>query len=86
MPNKKEQNKMQKITPFLWFDTEAEEAMNLYVSVFKNSKVLGVTPGPNGRAMSVNFELEGQEFIGLNAGPSSFTEGSVPVNCSTQEK
>lgn len=77
---------MQKITPFLWFDTEAEEAMNLYVSIFKNSKVLGVTPGPNGSAMSVNFELEGQEFIGLNAGPQfKFNEAiSFLVNCNTQ--
>ena len=77
---------MKKITPFLWFDTEAEEAMNLYVSIFKNSKVLGVTPGPNGRAMSVNFELEGQEFIGLNAGPEfKFNESiSFLVNCNSQ--
>jgi predicted 3-demethylubiquinone-9 3-methyltransferase (glyoxalase superfamily) len=77
---------MQKITPFLWFDTQAEEAMNLYVSIFKNSKVLGVTPGPNGRAMSVNFELEGQEFIGLNAGPQfKFNEAiSLLVSCNTQ--
>ena len=79
---------MKKITPFLWFDTEAEEAMNLYVSIFKNSKVLGVTPGPNGRAMSVNFELEGQEFIGLNAGPEfKFNESiSFLVNCNSQEE
>ena len=77
---------MKKITPFLWFDTEAEEAMNLYISIFKNSKVLGVTPGPNGRAMSVNFELEGQEFIGLNAGPEfKFNESiSFLVNCNSQ--
>ena len=77
---------MQKITPFLWFDTQAEEAMNFYVSIFKNSKVLSVTPGPNGRAMSVNFELEGQEFIGLNAGPQfKFNESiSFFVNCNTQ--
>lgn len=77
---------MKKITPFLWFDTEAEEAMNLYVSIFKNSKVLGVTPGPNGRAMSVNFELEGQEFIGLNAGPEfKFNEAiSFLVSCNSQ--
>ena len=77
---------MKKITPFLWFDTEAEEAMNLYVSIFKNSRVLGVTPGPNGRAMSVNFELEGQEFIGLNAGPEfKFNEAiSFLVNCNSQ--
>jgi predicted 3-demethylubiquinone-9 3-methyltransferase (glyoxalase superfamily) len=88
MPNEKERNKMHKITPFLWFDTEAEEAMNLYVSIFKNSKVLGVTPGPNGRAMSVNFELEGQEFIGLNAGPQfQFNEAiSFLVSCNSQEE
>ena len=77
---------MQKITPFLWFDTQAEEAMNFYTSIFKNSKVLGVTPGPNGRAISVNFELEGQEFIGLNAGPQfKFNESiSFLVDCKTQ--
>lgn len=77
---------MQKITPFLWFDTQAEEAMNFYTSIFKNSKVLGVTPGPNGKAMSVNFELEGQEFIGLNAGPQfKFNESiSFLVDCKTQ--
>jgi predicted 3-demethylubiquinone-9 3-methyltransferase (glyoxalase superfamily) len=77
---------MKKITPFLWFDTQAEEAMNLYVSIFKNSRVLSVTPGPNGIAQSVNFELEGQEFIGLNAGPQfKFNEAiSFLVNCETQ--
>jgi predicted 3-demethylubiquinone-9 3-methyltransferase (glyoxalase superfamily) len=79
---------MKKITPFLWFDTQAEEAMNFYVSVFRNSKVLGVTPGPNGVAQSVNFELEGQEFIGLNAGPQfKFNESiSFLVDCKTQEE
>jgi predicted 3-demethylubiquinone-9 3-methyltransferase (glyoxalase superfamily) len=79
---------MKKITPFLWFDDQAEEAMNFYVSVFKNAKVLGVTPGPNGKAMSVNFELEGQEFIGLNAGPQfRFNEAiSFFVDCKTQEE
>ena len=77
---------MKKITPFLWFDTQAEEAMNLYCSVFKNSKVLSVSPGPNGIAQSVNFELEGQEFIGLNAGPQfKFNESiSFLVSCKTQ--
>jgi predicted 3-demethylubiquinone-9 3-methyltransferase (glyoxalase superfamily) len=77
---------MKKITPFLWFDTQAEEAMNFYVSVFKNSKVLGVTPGPNGIAQSVSFELEGQEFIGLNAGPNfKFNESiSFLVDCKNQ--
>jgi predicted 3-demethylubiquinone-9 3-methyltransferase (glyoxalase superfamily) len=79
---------MKKITPFLWFDDQAEEAMNFYVSVFKNSKVLGVSPGPNGKAMSVTFELEGQEFIGLNAGPHyKFNEAiSFFVDCKTQEE
>lgn len=79
---------MKKITPFLWFDNQAEEAMNFYVSVFKNSKVLGVNPGPNGVAQSVNFELEGQEFIGLNAGPQfKFNEAiSFLVDCKTQEE
>lgn len=77
---------MKKITPFLWFDTQAEEAMNFYVSVFKNAKALGGAPGPNGRAMSVNFELEGQEFIGLNAGPEfKFNEAiSFLVDCKSQ--
>jgi predicted 3-demethylubiquinone-9 3-methyltransferase (glyoxalase superfamily) len=79
---------MKKITPFLWFDTQAEEAMNFYISIFKHSKVLGVTPGPDGRAMSVSFELEGQEFIGLNAGPQfKFNEAiSFYVDCETQEE
>lgn len=79
---------MKKITPFLWFDNQAEEAMNFYVSVFKNAKVLGVTPGPNGIAQSVSFELEGQEFIGLNAGPQfKFNEAvSFFVDCKTQEE
>lgn len=79
---------MQKITPFLWFDDQAEEAMQFYTSIFKNSKVLSVTPGPNGKAMSVNFELEGQEFMGLNAGPQfKFNEAiSFFVRCNTQEE
>jgi len=77
---------MQKITPFLWFDNQAEEAMNFYSSVFKESKVLSVTPGPDGTAMSVNFELLGQEFLGLNAGPTfKFNEAvSFFVSCDTQ--
>lgn len=79
---------MKKITPFLWFDNQAEEAMNFYVSVFKNSKVLVVTPGPNGIAQSVTFELEGQEFMALNAGPQfKFNEAiSFFVDCKTQEE
>ena len=77
---------MQKITPFLWFDIQAEEAMNFYVSLFKNSMVLSVSPGPNGIASSVNFELEGQEFIGFNAGPEfKFNESiSFFVDCEDQ--
>jgi predicted 3-demethylubiquinone-9 3-methyltransferase (glyoxalase superfamily) len=80
--------KAHKITPFLWFDDQAEEAMRHYVSIFKNSKVLGVSPGPNGKAMSVTFELEGQQFIGLNAGPQfKFTEAvSFFVSCDTQQE
>ena len=76
----------QKITPFLWFDNQAEEAMNFYLSIFKNSKVLSVSPGPNGTVMSVSFELAGQEFMALNAGPQfKFTEAiSFFVNCETQ--
>ena len=79
---------MKKITPFLWFDTQAEEAMNFYISIFKHSKVLGVTPGSNGIASSVSFELEGQEFIGLNAGPQfKFNEAiSFFVDCETQQE
>jgi predicted 3-demethylubiquinone-9 3-methyltransferase (glyoxalase superfamily) len=83
---------MPKITPFLWFDTQAEEAANFYVSIFKNSKVLGVTrygeagPGAKGSVMTVQFELDGQEFIALNGGPHfKFTEAvSFSVACKTQ--
>jgi predicted 3-demethylubiquinone-9 3-methyltransferase (glyoxalase superfamily) len=77
---------MKKITPFLWFDTQAEDAMKLYTSIFKNSKVLGVSRGPDGRAQSVNFELEGQELIGFNAGPEfKFNESiSFFVDCKDQ--
>jgi predicted 3-demethylubiquinone-9 3-methyltransferase (glyoxalase superfamily) len=77
---------MNKITPFLWFDDQAEEAMRYYCSIFKNSKVLEVTPGPNGKAMSVSFELEGQPLIALNAGPQfKFTEAiSLFVSCADQ--
>ena len=77
---------MQGITPFLWFDGQAEEAMNFYVSIFPNSRVLGVTPGPDGKAMSVSFELDGQRFHALNGGPQfSFTPAiSLFVSCETQ--
>src|SRR5437660_11613783 len=66
---------MQKITPFLWFDGRAEEAMNFYVSIFKNSKARRVVrygeagPGPKGTVMSAGFQLDGQEFIALNGEP-----------------
>jgi predicted 3-demethylubiquinone-9 3-methyltransferase (glyoxalase superfamily) len=83
-----------RITPFLWFDNQAEEAMNFYVSIFPNSKVLGVTrygetgPGPKGTVMTANFLLDGQEFVALNGGPMfKFTEAiSFVVNCETQEE
>ena len=85
---------MQKITPFLWYDDKAEEAMNFYVSIFKNSKVLRITrygeagPGPKGTVMSAEFRLDGQEFVALNGGPHfKFTEAtSFVVNCETQEE
>ena len=79
---------MQTITPFLWFDGQAEEAMNFYTSVFKNSKVINVSPGPNGKAMSVTFELNGQKFHALNAGPQfKFNEAiSMFIDCETQEE
>lgn len=85
---------MQKITPFLWYDDKAEEAMNFYVSIFKNSKVLRVTrygeagPGPKGTVMTAEFQLEGQEFVALNGGPHfKFDEAiSFVVNCETQEE
>jgi len=76
---------MPSITPFLWFDTQAEEAMNFYASVFKRSKVLSVNRA-QGKVMSVEFELEGQKFMALNAGPMyKFTEAvSFFVACETQ--
>ena len=77
---------MQTITPFLWFDGKADEAMTFYVSVFKNSKVTNVTTGPNGTVMTATFELDGQKFMALNGGPMfSFTPAiSFFVNCDTQ--
>ena len=85
---------MQKITPFLWFDGNAEEAMNFYTSIFKNSKIGRITrygdagPGPKGAVMSGTFQLDGQEFMALNGGPQfKFTEAiSFFVNCETQEE
>jgi predicted 3-demethylubiquinone-9 3-methyltransferase (glyoxalase superfamily) len=78
---------MHKITPFLWFDHKTEEAMNHYVSIFKNSRVLSVNR-MGGRVMSVTFELDGQRIMGLNAGPKfKFTEAiSLFVDCETQEE
>ena len=85
---------MQKITPFLWFDGNAEEAMNFYTSIFKNSKIGRITrygdagPGPKGAVMSATFQLDGQEFMALNGGPQfKLTEAiSFFVNCETQEE
>ena len=89
---------MQKITPFLWFDNQAEEAANFYVSIFKNSKILNVTQyseaasaaaeRPAGSVMTVAFQLDGQDFVALNGGPVfSFTPAiSFAVNCETQEE
>jgi predicted 3-demethylubiquinone-9 3-methyltransferase (glyoxalase superfamily) len=77
---------MKKITPFLWFDMQAEEAMNFYVSLFKNSKVKAISRGLDEKAFTVSFELDGQEFMGLNAGPQfKFNEAvSMYVNCEDQ--
>ena len=85
---------MQKITPFLWFDGKAEEAMNFYVSIFKNSKIVSVTrygeagPGPKGTVMSATFQLDGQEFFALNGGPIfTFSPAiSFIVKCETQQE
>ncbi len=85
---------MQKITPFLWFDDQAEEAMNFYTSVFKDSKVIGISrygeagPGEVGTVMIATFELEGQRFTALNGGPRfKFTEAiSFEVDCETQDE
>jgi predicted 3-demethylubiquinone-9 3-methyltransferase (glyoxalase superfamily) len=85
--NLKEQSEMPKITPFLWFDGQAEQAMNFYASIFRNAQVLNVSRA-NGQVMSVTFELEDQKFMALNAGPEfKFTEAiSFFVNCETQEE
>jgi predicted 3-demethylubiquinone-9 3-methyltransferase (glyoxalase superfamily) len=85
---------MQKIVTFLWFNDNAEEAMNFYVSIFKNSTVVRVTrygdagPGPKGKVMTATFQLAGQEFYALNGGPHfKFTEAiSLFVNCETQQE
>ena len=89
------QNKIApKITPFLWFNDNAEEAANFYTSVFANSRILGVTrygdtgPGPRGSVMTVKFEIDGQELVALNGGPLfRFTEAiSFVVNCDDQQE
>jgi predicted 3-demethylubiquinone-9 3-methyltransferase (glyoxalase superfamily) len=85
---------MQKITPFLWFDNQAEEAVNFYTSVFKNAKIGKIArygesgPGPAGSVMTASFELEGLEFTALNAGPHfKFNEAiSFVVDCKSQEE
>lgn len=86
--------RQQKITTFLWFDDNAQEAANFYVSVFKNSRILETThygeagPGPKGTVMTVSFELDGQQFTALNGGPHfKFTEAiSLVVHCQSQEE
>jgi predicted 3-demethylubiquinone-9 3-methyltransferase (glyoxalase superfamily) len=80
---------MQKITPFLWFDNNAEEAMKFYTSVFKDAKIKGTMPGPNGTVMGGSFELFGQEFMTLNGGPQDFKFNesiSFYVHCKDQEE
>jgi predicted 3-demethylubiquinone-9 3-methyltransferase (glyoxalase superfamily) len=86
--------KIQKINPFLWFDSEAEEAAKFYVSIFNNSGINKIVrygkagPGPDGSVMTVAFELDGQEFTALNGGPVyKFTEAiSFVVNCNSQDE
>lgn len=79
---------MQKITPFLWYDNQAEQAANFYVSLFPNSKVNSVSRGPDGNAFIVTFELDGQDFMALNGGPHyKLTEAfSLFVSVETQEQ
>lgn len=85
---------MKTITPCLWFDTDAEEAAEFYTSLFSNSRILDITrygpagPGPEGRVMTVSFELDGQEFLALNGGPQfTFTEAvSFQIPCADQDE
>ena len=92
--NERTQPTPQKITTFLWFDNNAEEAAKFYCSIFKNSRILNTThygdagAGPKGTVMTVDFELDGQRFAALNGGPTfKFTEAiSLVVNCETQEE
>ena len=85
---------MHKISPFLWFDQQAEEAANYYVSIFKDSKILSISryndagPGPAGKVLVVKFQIEGQDFFALNGGPQfRFDEAiSFAIDCQTQEE
>ncbi len=85
---------MQKITPCLWFDTEGEEAARFYTSIFPNSRIVDVTrygsagPRPEGMVMTVDFELDGQEFVALNGGPDfTFNEAvSLAISCADQDE
>jgi predicted 3-demethylubiquinone-9 3-methyltransferase (glyoxalase superfamily) len=85
---------MTKITPWLWFDTEGEDAANFYVSIFKNSRITDISrygeagPRPAGTVMTVSFELDGQEYVALNGGPEfRFTEAvSFQVRCESQDE
>jgi len=92
------QDNIQKITPFLWFNNQAEEAVNFYTSIFRNSKIISIARyeeeaakaggRPKGSVMTMAFQLEGQEFVALNGGPHfKFTEAiSFVVNCASQEE
>jgi predicted 3-demethylubiquinone-9 3-methyltransferase (glyoxalase superfamily) len=90
----KEQNYMQRISPFLWFDGKAEEAINFYISIFKNSKIESISrygeegPGPKGAVMSGTFQLDGQQFMALNGGPQFTFSPAISffVNCETQQE
>jgi len=79
---------MHKITPFLWYNGQVEEAMTLYTSVFRNSKVLSTLPGPGGSLMSATLEIEGQQLIIFNGGPAHKLSpaASLFVNCETQDE
>lgn len=94
MASNNPETRIQKITPFLWFDKNAEEAVNFYVSIFKNSRIESITrygdagPRPKGMVMTMAFQLEGQAFVALNGGPEyTFTPAiSFVVNCETQQE
>ena len=94
MADNNQETRIQKITPFLWFNDNAEEAVNFYISIFKNARIERIArygdagPGPKGTVMIVDFQLEGQPFIALNGGPEyTFTPAiSFLVNCATQQE